>query len=235
MNALVSHKKAVKTFFTLLCIIGSVTTFAWPFQLAKRRAHTVLITGNYEQPRLLADLVQLSTNQPYIILPRTATGKIYFCPVNEKKFIALERDELNSFLIRLRPRQVILLGDVRYVPAKCEKLLKKNNVVVRIQGESWEKISITVSQLLNAQHVPANFKKLKKELEEHRFGTKATNPTPVIETPAEIEKVPAIEPPVETVTTQEKIEIKEEKNSSQTPPVIEQEPTLIEDTHSTIK
>ena len=77
--------KPVKFVLLLLAVVFTSATFAavpWFANGPKREVQTLVITGNYKSPRLLAELIQYESRQPYLLLPPQDSGdtRIIFCP-----------------------------------------------------------------------------------------------------------------------------------------------------------
>ena len=64
----------------------------WAFNGPRNRIVTLVLTGNYKSPRLLAELIQNESRQPYILLPTRESGdsRIFFCPPKSKNSASLE-------------------------------------------------------------------------------------------------------------------------------------------------
>ena len=66
-----------------------------PYRGPKRDVITLIVTGNYKHPLVIAQLLQDETKQPYLLLP-AANGKgIFFNPPRERSEAALEISEVN--------------------------------------------------------------------------------------------------------------------------------------------
>jgi hypothetical protein len=137
-----------------------------PYRGPKRDVITLIITANYKHPLVIAQLLQDETKQPYLLLP-AANGKgIFFNPPRERSEAALEIREVNlaRFIRFLNPKQIVILGDDRYVAEKYRKMIDKNTPVIAIHCDNWQLIADRVSILLDASNVGDDYKKLGYQL-----------------------------------------------------------------------
>lgn len=158
------------TRFSLLFVLALVCAVSadaapWMSLGPKRKLETLVITGNYKSPRLLAELIQNESRQPYILLPDPSRGdnRIYFCP---PKSAAMEVREayFNDFIRTAGPKRIIILGDERYVPRRFENMLDKAIPVVRVTGANWFRIAEELTFMLNLNHLDRNYKRLRETM-----------------------------------------------------------------------
>lgn len=153
---------------TLLALVCAVAAEAAPWRSLgpKRQVHTLVITGNYKTPRLLAELIQNESRQPYVLLPaaESGDGRIYFCPPNNKRNIEIRERDLNSFVRTAGPRRIIILGDERFVPVRYVEMLDGQIPIVRITGASWQRIADELTFMLNLSHLDGDFRELYEKM-----------------------------------------------------------------------
>ena len=162
MNISRFTKIAAVSLLTLVCVAAEAAP--WRSLGPRREIHTLIITGNYKSPRLLADLIQNESRQPYILVPdaRDAGGKIFFCP--PKQCMEIQEKYFNSFIRTAGPKRIIILGDERYVPRRYEEMLDKKIPIVRITGESWQRVAEELTFMLNLNHLDRDFRKLYEKM-----------------------------------------------------------------------
>ncbi len=177
-------KFAVFSVLALCC--AAVSAAPWMSLGPKRQLQTLVITGNYKSPRLLAELIQNESRQPYMLLPDPARGdgRIYFCP---PKSAALEVKEtyFNDFIRTAGPKRIIILGDERYVPRRYEDMLDKVIPVVRVTGANWVRIAEELTFMLNLNHLDRHYKRLREEMLEDQPYRPVSRPAPKQEAKAE--------------------------------------------------
>ncbi len=153
-------------FSTLTSALAGFWDSFIPYQGPKKDVITLIITANYKHPLLIAQLVQDETKQPYLLLP-TASGKgIFFNPPRERSEAALEIREGNlaRFIRFLNPKQIVILGDTRYVSEEYLEMIDKDIPLITITGNNWQRIADRVEILLAACNVGYDYKKLGQQL-----------------------------------------------------------------------
>ena len=163
MNISRFTKIAAVSLLTLVCVVAAEGA-PWRSLRPRRKIHTLVISGNFKGPRLLADLIQNESRQPYILVPdsRDAGGKIFFCP--PKQCMEIQEKYFNSFIRTAGPKRIIILGDERYVPRRYEEMLDKKIPIVRVTGESWQRIAEELTFMLNLNHLDRDYRKLYEKM-----------------------------------------------------------------------
>lgn len=165
MNVSRFAKFAAVTLLTLVCVV-SAEAAPWMSLGPKRQIHTMIVTGNYKIPRLLAELIQDESRQPYILLPdpRDEVQKICFCPPTRNEALEIQEKNFNAFIRTAGPRRIIILGDERYVPRRYEEMLDKKIPIFRVTGENWQRIAEELTFMLNLSRLDRNFRKLYEKM-----------------------------------------------------------------------
>lgn len=164
MNVSRFAKFAAVTLLTLVCVVAEAAP--WRSLGPKRQIHTMIVTGNYKIPRLMAELIQDESRQPYILLPdpRDEVQKICFCPPTRNEALEIQEKNLNAFIRTCGPRRIIILGDERYVPRRYEEMLDKKIPIFRVTGENWQRIAEELTFMLNLSRLDRNFRKLYEKM-----------------------------------------------------------------------
>ncbi|MDD3885758.1 MAG: hypothetical protein PHI35_02675 [Victivallaceae bacterium] len=162
----------VKTFLTVTILVAAFAAqaaFPWFSHGPKREVQTLIITGNYCSPRLMADLIQNESRQPYLLIPARDSGdtRIVFC--QPKNNIQIREGKLNDFVQFLNPRRIVVLGSVAYVPQKYVDMLGKDIPVMRIECKNWQRCAVELNDMLNLSNLDKNFAKLRAEMEDARL------------------------------------------------------------------
>ena len=186
-------------FKTLLLAAVCVTTLSvsgasWFVRGNKYNVETLVITGNYKSPRLMADLIQAESRQPYVIVP-AANSKQNYCYVAMPKTdgIAISEDKLGALVKFSGCRRVVILGDNNCVPEKFEEMIDKNTPVIRITGD-WERVAEELTFMLDLSNLKRNYPKLRKELDRtyqpvSAPAAPAPAPAPKAQKPEKVNKV----------------------------------------------
>ena len=193
-------KFAAVMLLTLVCVV-SAEAAPWRSLGPKREIHTMIISGNYKNPRLLAELIQDESRQPYILLPdpRDEVQKIFFCPPSRNDGMEIQEKNLNAFIRTAGPKRIIILGDERYVPRRYEAMLDGKIPIIRVTGENWQRIAEELTFMLNLSNLDRNFRKLQEKMN-NEIVRPISRPAPQQENPApqqENNVAPAQNDPVE--------------------------------------
>ena len=161
-----------KLFVSLVFAVISAVAVAnpWSYHGPKRDIVSLVVTANYEKPRLIAELIQVESRQPFLLLPTRNEGNIYFCPpthLGNPKFVG--RQKLGQIIAFIAPKQIIVLGNERYVPEEYVKELRKVAPVFVVNTENWQQAADMVAPMLNLSKLPRDFSKLSAQLESGRL------------------------------------------------------------------
>ncbi len=152
--------------FTALCVTClTVSGASWFARGNKYNVETIVITGNYKSPRLMADLIQAESRQPYIIVPAAGAKQGYwYVALPKTDGFAMAEDKFGPWIKFSQCRRVVILGDNNCVPEKYEAMIDKSIPVVRITGD-WERVAEELTFMLNLSNLKRNYPKLRKELD----------------------------------------------------------------------
>ncbi len=159
---------AFKVFATIVCSIClSASSFAnswWtePYKRANQDISTLVITSNITMPRIMADLIQYSTRQPYILFPVKSGGKIFLCGAG-KDALEIKEGDVTRIINFLNPQQLLILGNKEMFVPKYLKMIPDNQTVMMIYNEDWEMVAKTLSQFFNKPNMYYDFKDLAQE------------------------------------------------------------------------
>ena len=160
--------KMLKLFLVLLGVLVCSGVFAdvpWTVNGPKRQIVTLVLTGNYKSPRLLAELIQNESRQPYILLPTRESGdtRIIFCPPKSNSLLIRE-EKFNDFVRFLNPRRIVVLGDDVYVQPKYVRMLDRTIPIVRIESNDWPRVADELTDLLNLSNLAGYYKDLRETM-----------------------------------------------------------------------
>jgi hypothetical protein len=170
-QGLISMKKTKSIILGIAALFLTFSAFAgfwdWstPYRGPDQDIITLVITGNYAKSRLLADIIQDETKQPYILLPAGGKGKIFFCPARNKPSLEILESDLERFMKFVNPQQIIVLGDTSYVPEKYLKMIDPDQTVIVVKNRNWNQAAKRLGKLLDATNLSYDFKRLSGELE----------------------------------------------------------------------
>ncbi|MCF7792306.1 MAG: hypothetical protein K9L78_03270 [Victivallales bacterium] len=200
------NRALLKTLACICILCGTTSVYAglsdWmkPFVGPGQKISTLIVTGNYAKPRILAELIQSETRQPILLLPAEGSD-IYFLPPdrNGDKAMKIKLDELRNFINFIGSKQIILLGDNEYIPERYSDEISDTQTVCRITSRKWQNIANTVGKFLNLPNLPGDYKNLEEkmtsEVNYERAQEKETKPSEESMLPSteDLKNIPAIE------------------------------------------
>lgn len=130
-----------------------------PFKRAGRtRAHTLLVTANFLEPRLLAELAQYRTKQPILLLSPDGHGKhvIYFMPAGTKPMVETV-ENFKGLIDLINPQRVVILGNASFVPTEFVEQAQKKYPTIVLSNHSWDRNAVSLADLLKQPGLPKTF------------------------------------------------------------------------------
>jgi hypothetical protein len=173
-----------------------------PYKDPSKTVNTLVIIGNYRNPRLMADIIQAETNQPILLVPAGSDGKIFFMPAKDTT-MSIEFDDLRDFIKYLKPERIVVLGDERYVPKKYLKQIAPSQTVISVTNKSWKKIAAMTQEVMNLTYLKRDFAKGEDKIESGELyrpsvpaPASSFDSTPIADTPVDTSEI------VETTETE---------------------------------
>jgi len=124
----------------LVAVAGACVTAqgGWFNLFAKRRAETLVVTGNYAKSRLLAELFQHQTGQPVLLISPEGSGReqLYFMP-SSPEASACAASKFAEFVDFLHPNRVVFLGDASFVPPSYIDQARGRYPTVVLNSRDW--------------------------------------------------------------------------------------------------
>lgn len=153
----------------ILTISISAMAGAWdwgtPYRGKTRDIITLVVTTNYKNSRMMADLIQGENRQPYILLPAVGQSKIFFCPARGERSLEIQEAELPRYIKFLNPQQILILGDNNYVPEKYRALIDQNQTVISVKNKNWNEAAKQVQRILGLSNLAYDYRRLSEQLE----------------------------------------------------------------------
>jgi len=182
----------------LSLINGLLYAGAWnwqrPFKTPERNIETLVITGNYRQPRLIADLFQNETNQPIIVLPSDGSDKAYFLSGNRSdKTLIIDKKDFSNFVKFCNPELILIIGDKHYTPDEFIDLINPKQTQVRIHNKYWLDVVKTIQQFFGLTYIERDFKQQMELINSGKLYQPSENayiPDAVIEKPGKPASLP---------------------------------------------
>lgn len=96
---------------------------------------TLIVSGNYVKPRLLAELAQRRSEQSVLLV----SGEEIFLLTANGEAVAEQKGNLAVLVDHLKPKRIFVLGDNDYAPAGALEALRGKYPVLAIAGDDWRK------------------------------------------------------------------------------------------------
>ncbi len=152
-------KKSFTFVASILALVLFCTTSCSAFRREGRtRAHTLMVTGNYMNARLLCDLAQYKSKQPILLFSSDDTGnqQIFFLPASSKVQQIDENDFLDIISF-VNPRRIAIVGDERYVPKTYVDQIREKFPAMVFKSQDWEQNARMLGELLNQRTLQKDF------------------------------------------------------------------------------
>lgn len=138
---------------------------------------TLLVTGNFAEPRLLAELAQYKTKQPLIVVSPEIDGhKIFYLPYKEKEALDLTEPQYLEFVeTMLRPKKIVFLGGQEMIPKKYIDPLRENYTCIVLEGNDWERNAKQLGKIMRSS-LRGKYAKARKKVMKAKSHREAYDP-----------------------------------------------------------
>lgn len=145
--------------FVALGIILISTASCSIFRKTSRaRVNTLLITGNYMQPRLLAELSQYRSKQPIILCQNDGGETRLFYLDGNQKSEEISTAKFKEFVGFLNPKTVIFMGGEAYVPSDLVNQVRSDFRIMLLLSDSWDQNAQMLGEIMNQPKLNRLFK-----------------------------------------------------------------------------
>ncbi|MBO4344413.1 MAG: hypothetical protein J5833_01580 [Victivallales bacterium] len=138
-----------------------------PFKRSGRvKASSLMITGNYVDSRLLAELAQHYSKQPLLVISPDVDGgyQLFFMPAT-KEAKAVSPDEFVDIIEFVGPKRIIILGNESFVPMKFVDQARANYSIISLDSDNWSKNAAALGDLLKIEKLQTLFDEYKKNID----------------------------------------------------------------------
>ena len=137
-----------------------------------RWPETLIITGNYARPRLLAEQAQRETDLPVIVVSRESQGEeIYYLPAQPEAMQIPAEDYLEFIEVMIRPQRIVVLGDESFISAQYVDVLRERYPTIILSGKDWVTNAEQLGKIVGRRGLKRHYHKRLQELieaEAHR-------------------------------------------------------------------
>ncbi len=149
-------------------------SWMWPFGWPD----TLVVAGNYAEPRLLAEVTQSKTKQPVILISVEATGdRVFYLPYKSDEVLEIPVEQYTEFIeTMLRPKRIVFLGDDKMLPRKYVEPVRKNYSAIILEGDNWISNAKQMGKIVNTWSLKRAYKKADKKLMQAKSHREAYDP-----------------------------------------------------------
>ena len=130
-----------------------------PFKRSGRvKSSSLIVVGNYVEPRLLAEIAQYYSKQPVLVIsPDLDGGYQLFFMATTNKATTDSSDQFLEIVKYVNPKRIIVLGSDKYVPATFVDQARSKYSVITLDSDDWSKNAASLEELLKVGHLKSNF------------------------------------------------------------------------------
>ncbi len=156
---------------SLLCVCAAFSSFAgfwdWtqPYKGPKRDIVNLIITGNYRDTLLLAQVAQYHSKQPFILLPAKGQKQIFFWPARQETAMEIPEKDFSRFISFLNPERIIIIGSTNVVSEKYLNMIPRDQTVVVVYNQDWAKVAQSLDAFMREPNISSDFNRLKEQLD----------------------------------------------------------------------
>jgi len=213
---------------TIIPLYAGSWNWTKPYKMPEKNIETLILVGNYRQPRLLAELVQNETKQPIIVIPASGEGNVFFMPADrDDKTLEIKMTDLTDFIKFVKANKIIVLGDKRYVPEKYLAQIDPSQTIITVTNKDWAMVAKTTSRILDLKYLIKDFKLQQELLKSGKLYRPKSEPANQLAAPEQSNVLldeTVLEDTEEVIVIEDKVETKE-----LAPKTTMQEPKLIDE------
>lgn len=190
--------KKMRFFLVIGLIIScalAVSAWDWmtPFKRPSRDVRTLIMVGNYTKHRVLAELIQLETSQPILLLPALPNGKVFFMPA-KKEALEIEDAKFTNFVKFTNPERILVIGDGGPVSQSYIDRIDPYQTKVIVFNKNIEQMAIEIGKILDLTDLADDFAKINKDIDSGKLyksgGQVSTPPNALPSPPVSLNSAP---------------------------------------------
>ena len=139
---------------------------SWFEKKGPKRAETLVVTGNYVKSRILAELIQVRSDQPILLLPGKDGSETMFFIAPTDDTLEVKKEDYLRFINFLNPKRVLFLGNELYTPTEYVEPLKDRLPIWSVTNNDWKTIALSVEELLKIKHLGYDYLVLINQLDD---------------------------------------------------------------------
>lgn len=123
----------------------------------KHGADTLIVTGNYVRPRLLAELIQWKTKDPIMLVSGDGRNRVFYVSVDRERPLEIDTNSYVEFIELLNPRRLVVLGNQEVVPRRVSDILQDRFPTVMVTGTNWGVNAAAAANLFKYNHLTEHY------------------------------------------------------------------------------
>jgi len=131
-----------------------------------KRIEMLIVTGNYVQSRVLAEVIQYATKQPILLLPTGNEKDIMYFLGPKMEALEIEEADYVQLIDFLQPKKVLFLGNAAYTDPSYIDTLHDLVATWVVNNDDWEQIAFSVEEMLQVRKLAFNYLVLLEQLAE---------------------------------------------------------------------
>lgn len=120
-------------------------------------ADSLIVTGNYLRPRLLAELIQWKTKDPILLVSGNGSQRVFYVSVSRESPLEIDANSYVEFIELLNPRRVVVLGNSEVVPNRTADILQDRFPTVMVTGSNWGVNAAAAANLFNYKRLNEHY------------------------------------------------------------------------------
>lgn len=152
--------------FSKLAILSLILCFVGCSGIENDREEvlTLIITGNNYESRALAEHLHENNHQPFMLIPNNPSDKQIYVNGPSKQVMTIDKDRFYSFINFVGPKQIIILGNQKYVPSSYIQQINPNITKYVFDDSDWILIAWQVEELTGYSGLAESYTKTYNEL-----------------------------------------------------------------------
>ena len=143
----------------------AVMAASWMSDGNKRDVVTLVVCTNTKSARLMADVIQAESKQPYLLLPAPQSKdlRVFFVPAKGPA-IELAQNRVVHFVRFLNPKRVVVLNGEGLVIPRYQAFFDTNIPTMVVNCRNWERTAQELSYMLNITSLASDYKRLRDKM-----------------------------------------------------------------------
>lgn len=138
---------------------------SWMSDGNKRDVVTLIVCTNTKSARLMADVIQAESKQPYLLLPapQSTDARVFFVPARGPAS-EIAHARVVHFVRFLNPKRIVVLNGENLVIPRYQAFFDHNIPTMVVNCRNWERTAQELSYMLNITSLASDYKRLRDKM-----------------------------------------------------------------------